>query len=246
MHYLSPLTTKRQRPLKGCARATSLRKCFVDNYMVMYRNVYPQVTNLSFAETNGLLYLDFFNLQPRINTHDYKIKLALFKVWMVLLKKVSGSVLWLMKYNEGAHTNPIQSARDHCLDPGRINFALRLLRVEDHLARYGLAYDLIDTFCNKSHTAVGDALRAGLPVVSLFGGSFASRVAASLLHDVGMPELAGYSFQDYHYKALQLENYEPIRKHYKRQLEAQMNEKVWPPKSKQQSAALEQLLHTIN
>jgi predicted O-linked N-acetylglucosamine transferase (SPINDLY family) len=117
--------------------------------------------------------------------------------------------------------------------------------VEDHLARYRLADVFIDTFPYNGHTTAGDALRSGLPVVSLCGGSFASRVAASLLHDVGMPELACYSFQEYHDKALQMATDEAIRTHYKGQLQARMDEKVWPPEPKQQSAALEQLLHTI-
>ena len=78
--------------------------------------------------------------------HDYKINPPLFKVWMDLLKEVPGSVLWLMKLNEGAHTNLTQSARDHGVNPERIIFASRLPRVEDHLARYRLADVFIDTF----------------------------------------------------------------------------------------------------
>jgi predicted O-linked N-acetylglucosamine transferase (SPINDLY family) len=100
----------------------------------------------------------------------------------------------------------------------------------------------IDTFPYNGHTTAGDALRAGLPVVSLCGGSFASRVAASLLHDVGMPELACYSFQEYHDKALQMATDEPIRTHYKGQLRARMDEKVWPPTPAAQAEAMRQLL----
>jgi predicted O-linked N-acetylglucosamine transferase (SPINDLY family) len=174
--------------------------------------------------------------------HDYKINPPLFKVWMDLLKEVPGSVLWLMKLNEGAHTNLTQSARDHGVDPERIIFASRLPRVEDHLARYRLADVFIDTFPYNGHTTAGDALRAGLPVVSLCGGSFASRVAASLLHDVGMPELACYSFQEYHDKALQMATDEPIRTHYKGQLQMRIDEKVWPPGSITQSKEIANLI----
>jgi predicted O-linked N-acetylglucosamine transferase (SPINDLY family) len=60
-----------------------------------------------------------------------------------------------------------------------------------------------------------------------------------------MPELACYSFQEYHDKALQMATDEAIRTHYKGQLQVRMDEKVWPPEPKQQSAAIEQLLHTI-
>jgi protein O-GlcNAc transferase len=177
--------------------------------------------------------------------HDYKINPPLFKVWMDLLKEVPGSVLWLMKLNEGAHTNLTQSARDQGVDPERIIFASRLPRVEDHLARYRLADVFIDTFPYNGHTTAGDALRAGLPVVSLCGGSFASRVAASLLHDVGMPELACYSFQEYHDKALQMATDVAIRAHYKGQLLARMDEKVWPPTPSAQANAIKGLISKL-
>ena len=210
MHHLSLLTTKRKRPLKRCEGATLLRKCFVGRSIFFYRNVHPQVTNLSFADTKGLDYLDFFNKEPRITTFDYKMNPSLFKVWMDLLKELPDSVLSLMKLNKGAHTNLTESAHDHGVDPERINFASRLQRVEDHLDRYRLVDLFIDTFPCNGHTTAGDSLRAGLPVVCLCGGSFASRVVASLLHDVGMPELAFYSFQEYHDKALQMETDEAI------------------------------------
>jgi predicted O-linked N-acetylglucosamine transferase (SPINDLY family) len=164
---------------------------------------------------------------------------------MDLLKEVPGSVLWLMKLNEGAHKNLAESARAHGVDPARIIFAERVPRVEDHLARYRLADVFIDTFPYNGHTTAGDALRAGLPVVSLCGGSFASRVAASLLHDVGMPELACYSFQEYHDKALQMATDLAIQAHYKNQLHQRINDQTWPPATLQQSAALAMLLNEI-
>ena len=160
--------------------------------------------------------------------HDYKINPPMFKVWMDLLKEVPGSVLWLMKLNEGAHTNLTQSARDLGVDPERIIFASRLPRVEDHLARYRLADVFIDTFPYNGHTTAGDALRAGLPVVSLCGGSFASRVAASLLHDVGMPELACYSFQEYHDKIFKISTDSQYKQKIKATITSHINSKAWP------------------
>ena len=83
-------------------------------------------------------------------------------------------------------------------------------------------------------------------MVSLCGGSFASRVAASLLHDVGIPELACYSFQEYHDKALQMATDEAIRGHYKGQLQQRMDEKIWPPGSRIQSEEIENLINQTN
>jgi len=81
--------------------------------------------------------------------------------------------------------------------------------------------------------------------VSLCGGSFASRVAASLLHDVGMPELACYSFQEYHDKALQMATDEAIRVHYKTQLQLRINSALWPATPLQQANAIESLIKGV-
>lgn len=177
--------------------------------------------------------------------HDYKINPPLFKVWMDLLKEVPGSVLWLMKLNEGAHKNLAQSARDHGVDPERIIFASRLPRVEDHLARYRLADVFIDTYPYNGHTTAGDALRSGLPVVTLCGGSFSSRVAASLLHDIGMSELTCTSFDEYHDKALRLATHADERTAAKKKLQGILERQEWPHTPVQQARALEALLLQI-
>jgi predicted O-linked N-acetylglucosamine transferase (SPINDLY family) len=174
--------------------------------------------------------------------HDYKINPPLFKVWMDLLKEVPGSVLWLMKLNEGAHKNLADSAQAHGVDPARIIFAERVPRVEDHLARYRLADVFIDTFPYNGHTTAGDALLAGLPVVSLCGSSFASRVAASLLHDVGLPELTCFSYQEYHDKALQMATELAIQTYYKGKLQQQLHSQAWSPTPSSQAKAVETLL----
>jgi predicted O-linked N-acetylglucosamine transferase (SPINDLY family) len=177
--------------------------------------------------------------------HDYKINPPLFKVWMDLLKEVPGSVLWLMKLNEGAHKNLAQSARDHGVDPERIIFASRLPRVEDHLARYRLADVFIDTYPYNGHTTAGDALRSGLPVVTLCGGSFSSRVAASLLHDIGMSELTCTSLDEYHDKALRLATHADKRAAAKQKLQGILDRQEWPHTPAHQARALEALLLKI-
>jgi protein O-GlcNAc transferase len=174
--------------------------------------------------------------------HDYKINPPIFKIWMDLLLEVPGSVLWLMKLNEVAQDNLNKEAIKYGVASERLIFATRVPRVEDHLARYRLADLFLDTFPYNGHTTAGDALRAELPVVSLCGGSFASRVAASLLHDVGIPELACYSFTEYHDKALQMANDVTVRERYKTQLINTMNISTWPFSAKTQAKALEAVL----
>jgi protein O-GlcNAc transferase len=177
--------------------------------------------------------------------HDYKINPPMFKIWMDLLKEVPGSVLWLMKLNESAQENLSKEAVKHGVDPDRLVYATRVPRVEDHLARYRLAGLFLDTFPYNGHTTAGDALLSGLPVVSLCGGSFASRVAASLLYDLGIPELACNRASDYYEKALQMARDKTVRNAYKSKLNNTLQSLSWPPTTKQQSNALAYLLSQV-
>ena len=83
-------------------------------------------------------------------------------------------------------------------------FRSRVPMVEDHLARYRQADLFLDTHPYNAHTTAADALMAGLPVITCMGNSFPSRVAGSLLHAIGLPELATGSLVDYETLALRL------------------------------------------
>jgi predicted O-linked N-acetylglucosamine transferase (SPINDLY family) len=76
--------------------------------------------------------------------------------------------------------------------------------VEDHLARYRLADLFLDTWPYNAHTTAADALMMGLPVVTCMGDAFPARVAGSLLHAIGLPDLITHSLDDYEALALQL------------------------------------------
>jgi predicted O-linked N-acetylglucosamine transferase (SPINDLY family) len=137
-------------------------------------------------------------------SHDYKISPPVFDIWMRLLSKVPGSVLWLMSRGELAQRNLRKEAQARGVDPSRLVFAGRVPLVEDHLARYRQADIFLDTHPYNAHTTAADALMAGLPVVTYMGNSFPSRVAGSLLHAIGVPELATHSLQDYEALSLRL------------------------------------------
>jgi len=118
--------------------------------------------------------------------HDYKISPAVFDCWLELLRDVPGSVLWLMKLNDAARANLGAYADERGIDPKRLVFAQRVPDIADHLARYRLADVFLDTYPYNGHTTASDALLAGLPVVTMAGETFASRVAGSLLNDLGL------------------------------------------------------------
>lgn len=118
----------------------------------------------------------------------YKIQPAWFDGWMRVLAAVEGSVLWLLEGPAVAAGNLRREARARGIDPGRLVYAPRLPQAQ-HLARLQLADLFLDTLPCNAHTTASDALWAGVPVLTCTGDSFASRVAASLLHTLGLPEL---------------------------------------------------------
>jgi len=120
--------------------------------------------------------------------NNYKIMPTEFAIWMRVMKKVEGSVLWLWCNNDVAKANLRASAEKQGVSGDRLIFAGYMPQSE-HLARLRHADLFIDTFHVNAHTTASDALWAGLPVVTLAGKQFAARVAASLLSAVGLPEL---------------------------------------------------------
>jgi predicted O-linked N-acetylglucosamine transferase (SPINDLY family) len=137
------------------------------------------------------------------NNH-YKLNPTTFDVWMRLLKSAPGSVLWLSDAPTEVKDNLAREAKTRGVDAARIVYAPRMPDMAEHLARYRLADLFIDTFPYNAHTTACDALWAGVPVLTYAGRSFASRVAASLLNSVGLPELVTHSLQDYEALALAL------------------------------------------
>jgi predicted O-linked N-acetylglucosamine transferase (SPINDLY family) len=134
---------------------------------------------------------------------NYKITPEIFEVWMQLLRQSECSVLWLLEGNAVASVNLRREATARGIAPDRLVFAPRL-KLEDHLARHRLADLFLDTLPYGAHTTASDALWAGLPVLTCLGTTFAGRVAASLLHAIGLPELITHSLDEYASLALGL------------------------------------------
>ena len=137
------------------------------------------------------------------NKH-YKISPTTFFVWMKILKKVKGSILWLSETDSAIISNLKQQAIKNGVEGNRLIFAPRLASKEDHLSRMQLADLFIDTLPYNAHTTCSDALRIGIPVITCIGKSFTSRVAASLLNAVNLPELITTSLENYESLAIKL------------------------------------------
>jgi protein O-GlcNAc transferase len=118
----------------------------------------------------------------------HKIDPETFAAWLRILRRTPDSVLWLMSGSHHGDQRLRRTAAARGVEPGRLLFAPRLAKAE-HLERHRLADLFLDTFVYNAHTTASDALWAGLPVLSLRGCLFQSRVCASLLTALGLPEL---------------------------------------------------------
>lgn len=144
----------------------------------------------------------------------WKIAPATFDVWMRLLQKVDGSVLWLLLDVEEAKTNLCREAAARGVDPARLVFAPKLPG-DEHLARHVHADLFLDTLPYNAHTTASDALWCGVSLVTCRGESFSARVAASLLGALGLGDLVTSSLDEYEALALRLAQNESLRVKFK-------------------------------
>ena len=128
--------------------------------------------------------------------NSYKIVPEVFDVWMRLLRKVEGSVLWLFEGNPEAVANLRREAACRGVAGERLVFASHV-PLPDHLARHRLADLFLDTLPYNAHTTASDALWAGLPLLTCLGSTFPGRVGASLLHAAGLSQLVTRSLDEY-------------------------------------------------
>ena len=133
----------------------------------------------------------------------YKITPGVFDGWARILGKVPGSVLWLRSGNDWATRNLQQEAAARGIDPQRLVFAPHV-GLAEHFARHRGADLFLDTYPYNAHSTANDALWAGLPVLTRAGETFASRVGASQLHAIGLPELVTATQEDYESLAIAL------------------------------------------
>ncbi|MEM9273107.1 MAG: TIGR03032 family protein [Cyanobacteria bacterium P01_F01_bin.143] len=125
-----------------------------------------------------------------------KIEPEMFATWMQILKQVEHSVLWLLDCNPLAQENLTKIAESSGIAPERLIFAPRVSK-DQHLTRHTCADLFLDTLYYNAHTTGSDALWAGLPLITVAGKTFASRVAASLLTAVELPQLIANNLEEY-------------------------------------------------
>jgi predicted O-linked N-acetylglucosamine transferase (SPINDLY family) len=154
------------------------------------RAVVPRVHSRSEAglPENGMAYCCF--------NGAHKIHPSTFDRWLQILARVPGSVLWLLSASDATNARLRAYATERGIDGARIVFAPKVAN-PIHLARYVLADLFLDTAPYGAHTTASDALWAGVPVLTLSGRSFASRVCGSLARAAGVPELVVETAEDF-------------------------------------------------
>lgn len=141
--------------------------------------------------------------------NNYKFNPIIFNSWMKILNNVDDSVLFLRADNELARDNIRNEAIARNIDPNRLIFSEKFhqkLNYSEYLERLNLMNLFLDTYPFNGHSTSCDALWAGLPILTLIGKTYGSRVSASLLSSVKLDSLVTHSIDDYENLAIELGN----------------------------------------
>lgn len=126
----------------------------------------------------------------------YKIEQTAFDHWLAIMRNHPRTVLWLLEQSPTVEHRLQTYASNGGVDPSRLIFAPKLTK-KQHLARLRAADFSLDTFTYNGHTTTRDSIICGLPVVSILGPHFPSRVSASLLTAYGLGDLVQSDAQGY-------------------------------------------------
>jgi predicted O-linked N-acetylglucosamine transferase (SPINDLY family) len=151
---------------------------------------------------------DMFNLPSEgfiycCFNQPYKIEPHLFDIWMKILRSVDNSVLWLLHRSQLSQDNLRRAAAGIGISPDRLIFSA-LIPLEQHLARLQLADLALDTYTYNGGATTSNALWAGVPVLASLGQHWVSRMSASALHAIGLPELVTANLDEYRQMAVDL------------------------------------------
>jgi protein O-GlcNAc transferase len=135
--------------------------------------------------------------------NNYKILPNTFASWMRILKAVEDSILFLYADNKWVEVNLKKEAEARGINSARLVFGSSI-HADEYLARYRACDLFLDTAPYNAGTTASDALWAGVPILTVIGQSFASRMAASLLKAIELPELITSTQEEYEALAIDL------------------------------------------
>lgn len=132
-----------------------------------------------------------------------KIDIAIWKVWMDILKRIPNSVLWLWRRYREVEENLTKYAKEQGVYRKQLIF-FEKLPLNEHLARIPLADLVLDTYIYQGAQTSSSILGSGVPLLTTMGNHYISRVSASMLNKLGIPELVAQNLEDYEEKAVHL------------------------------------------
>ena len=179
-------------------------KNYSEKVVYLPNSFYPcpktmKVSNKEFTKRSLNLPEDSFIFGSFNN--NYKITPDMFDAWMKILKNTKNSVLWLLSTNKTAIANLRRRAETSNINQNRIIFAEKLDNPE-HLKRFCHMDLFLDTFPYNAHSTAVEAIKSEVPVLTISGDSFASRVAGSLLTAINVKNLICKDFSEYTNKAI--------------------------------------------
>ena len=175
------------------------KKFYSEKIIYLPNSYQPNIKNIKISDSNltreklGLPKDKFIFCS--FNQHQ-KINPKIYDIWMNILNKNPNSILWLLNDNIYSNKNLLLEAKKRGIEEKRIIFGERFSHA-DHLERIKFGDLFLDTFPCTAHTTCSDALRVGLPVLTISGNSFVSRVATSLLNTMNLKELISNNFKEY-------------------------------------------------
>ena len=129
-------------------------------------------------------------------SNHYKITEEMFTAWLTILRRTSDTVLWLIEDNMWARGNMLARADQLGVDRHRVLFTPRV-GPDEYMARLALADLFLDTFPYNAGTIASDAMRMGLPLLTVRGRSFAARMASRLLMAIGADRGVATNLDEY-------------------------------------------------
>jgi len=189
-----------------------------------FRDLYAEVhdpsqlpTRASFGLPEDAVVFCTFNRLGRL-TPD------VFSTWIRILQRVPNSVMWLYKHPTFAALRLLREARKQGIDASRFVFSGPVMPKVEHLKRLTLADLYLDTLVYNGHTTGSDVLWAGVPMITLQGDTFPSRVGASLARAIDMPEMIVHSFKEYEERAVKLASERELLQDWRRKLATKRGE----------------------
>ncbi len=150
---------------------------------------------------------------------SFKLEPVFFNIWIDIMQEHENTCLWLL--DEGSEMkNNILNFIENRVDSNRIIFAKKVT-YEAHLERIQHIDIALDTRIYNGHTTTIEMIQAGIPLVTLKGNHFASRVSASIINVLGMNQLVANSHSEYRDKIVSL-----ISKDYRTLIKNEIFEKL--------------------